>query len=303
MHPLLTAFIPGLAALASVFALIAGVTLWQKRVKKRNRRSPLTQKMLRPPGESLRIQIVDLDFENNFMVVMLIVMPFIMFAIHVSQSYFGEYPESLIRVGGSVVIALVAGFIMLRKITTALDKRRRLVLGLEGELATGEELNQLMLSGCRVYHDVPTDYGNIDHVVVSNSGVFSVETKMVGKLNDGGTCKITVDHNSDTVKFGDLNWKIPTQQLDTNSNWLSKHLTKAVGRPIEVESMLALPGYFIEQRIGRSNVFVFNPKDPKRFFVHKRKTHTPEQVQQIAHQIEQLCRNVEPSFGYKKEWD
>ena len=69
---------------------------------------------------------------------------------------------------------------------------------------------------------------------------------------------------------------------------------------VEAESMLALPGYFIEKRIGKSKIFVFNPKQPKKFFLHSRVVFTHEQVQRIAHQVEQLCRDVEPSFGHKK---
>ena len=59
---------------------------------------------------------------------------------------------------------------------------------------TSEELNQLMLDGCRVFHDIPFPYGNIDHVVVSRSGVYSVNAKMCGKPKEGGSVDVVVDH-------------------------------------------------------------------------------------------------------------
>ena len=55
------------------------------------------------------------------------------------------------------------------------EKRRR--LGLIGERAVGEELNHLMRREAHVFHDVPSTYGNVDHVVVAPSGVYAVETK------------------------------------------------------------------------------------------------------------------------------
>src|SRR5262249_477584 len=63
-----------------------------------------------------------------------------------------------------------------------LARRRRwhekLRLGYRGERAVGEELNRLMLDGCRVFHDVPlSKSGNLDHVVVAPSGVYAIETK------------------------------------------------------------------------------------------------------------------------------
>ena len=68
-----------------------------------------------------------------------------------------------------------------------MNERKSYALGLDGELATAEELNQLMLDGCRVFHDVPIRYGNVDHVVVHRSGVYAVNTKLLGQLprNDG----------------------------------------------------------------------------------------------------------------------
>ena len=63
-----------------------------------------------------------------------------------------------------------------------LKKRRNLRLGYEGEIAVGQELNQLMLQGKHVYHDFPADKFNIDHIVVGRSGIFAVETKPINYL-------------------------------------------------------------------------------------------------------------------------
>jgi hypothetical protein len=62
-----------------------------------------------------------------------------------------------------------------------LNLRRITRLGYEGEVATGQELNQLMLHGYHVYHDFVADKFNIDHLVVGPAGVFAVETKARAK--------------------------------------------------------------------------------------------------------------------------
>jgi hypothetical protein len=54
-----------------------------------------------------------------------------------------------------------------------IKRRREYRLGFAGERAVAEELNQLMLDGCRVFHDVPMEpYGNIDHVLIAPAGIF-----------------------------------------------------------------------------------------------------------------------------------
>lgn len=66
--------------------------------------------------------------------------------------------------------------------------------------------------------------------------------------------------------------------------------------------MLALPGWFVKKRIGRGSVYVFNPHKPQKFFLHNRQVLTPKQIEQVAHQLEQLCRDVEPKYKEKKGW-
>ena len=96
--------------------------------------------------------------------------------------------------------------------------------------------------------------------------------------------------------------RIPVDQLTTEAKWLSDYLTKAVGDRVTAEPMLALPGWFIIERLGRGPVCVVNPVKATRFFVQSRRVVSDEMAQRIAHQLEQLCRDVTPAFREKKEW-
>jgi hypothetical protein len=299
------ALIPIALVFVGLLPILAIVLFWRAKEREYSRKSPLTRNMLRPPGHSLRKKIDDLSAEIDFYFLSIITIPLFVFAAHISQSYFTGEPESILRLflSGSLGIGLVllAG----RRLLPLLSKRKILTLGLEGELATGEELNQLMLEGCRVFHDIPFPYGNIDHVVVSCSGVFSVNAKMLGKPKDANVdAGITVDQQRGIVIFPDRQYRIPVEQFATETNWLSKHLSSATGQTVNVEAILALPGWFVKERVGRGPVFVLNPHKPKKFFVHNRQIIGPEAFAQIAHQLEQLCRDVEPSYTRKQNrWD
>lgn len=73
---------------------------------------------------------------------------------------------------------------------------------------------------------------------------------------------------------------------------------------MSAESILALPGWFVKERIGRGSVCVIIPYKPKMFFVHNRVVLGPAGAQQISHQLELLCRDVEPSFLEKQaRWE
>ncbi|MDB5345374.1 MAG: hypothetical protein JWP89_3751 [Schlesneria sp.] len=302
---LLVGLLPGIMALIGFVPTLGFLYFWKRKERRELRESPLTRNLLRAPGHSLRFKIADQAEELLLSVLIMVIAPVMAFAVHISQSHFAGQPESVLR----VVISAVAGLGVIVffgwRLMATLTKLKHLSLGLEGELATGEELNQLMLDGCRVFHDIPFPYGNIDHVVVSTSGVYSVNSKMLGKPKSGeGKAEIVVDQQQGIVRFPDREYPIPLAQFESEKRWLTQYLSSAVGRQIEVEPILALPGWFVKERIGRGLVYVINPHKPKKFFVQNRQVLPPESVLQIAHQLEQLVRDVEPSFRMKRErWE
>jgi hypothetical protein len=73
-------------------------------------------------------------------------------------------------------------------------KIRQLRLGRDGERAVGQFLERLRDGGGQVFHDVPGDGFNLDHVVISPHGRYVVETKTLSKPWPKAT--ITVDGDS-----------------------------------------------------------------------------------------------------------
>jgi hypothetical protein len=188
-----------------------------------------------------------------------------------------------------------------RRLYLLLKRRRNFYLGLDAELAVGQELNHLMLLGCRVFHDFPAENFNIDHVIVGPGGVFAVETKGRAKPDKGrGSVDATVIYDGQILRFPYWHEKAPLEQAKRQAEWLQKWLSSAIGEAVSVRPALALPGWFIE-RTKPGNVLIFNGKSPN--FLAKPQSPTgmptPDMMQRIAHQLEQRCRDVEP-VAYKR---
>lgn len=182
-----------------------------------------------------------------------------------------------------------------------LKQRQKEYLGLDCERSVGQELNQLMLHGYRVYHDFLADAFNIDHIVIGENGVFAVETKGRAKKETGnGREEAKVVFEGDRLQFPSWTETEPIDQAKRQASWLSKWLTSAVGEPVQVIPALALAGWFIERK--QKSLIIFNGKNPSSLFLKiQPETHLPpDMVQRISHQIEQRCRDVKP-FAYKKE--
>jgi hypothetical protein len=110
----------------------------------------------------------------------------------------GKWTEDMMDFKGVPVAGLVAlqgvrpsaglvSILSAYRLWKAINLRRRIRLGFEGERHVGEALNQLMLVGYRVFHDFlitdkPRSIRNIDHIVIGSNGVFALETKTRRKV-------------------------------------------------------------------------------------------------------------------------
>jgi hypothetical protein len=57
--------------------------------------------------------------------------------------------------------------------------------GRDGEREVAEYLDNLTRRGNYVFHDIPANGFNIDHIVVSTHGIFTLETKAYSKPEHG----------------------------------------------------------------------------------------------------------------------
>ena len=128
-------------------------------------------------------------------------------------------------------------------------------------MATAEELSQLMFHGYYVFHDLPGDHFNIDHVVIGPAGVFAIETKTRSKPVGKGKQLAMAIFEDSQLKFPDYQESESIQQAKDQSKWLSEFLRKSVGKAVAVKPVLALPGWLVERRERDPSIMVINPKE------------------------------------------
>ena len=193
---------------------------------------------------------------------------------------------------GVAAVSIPSFAFICRRLVRLLDQRRNYRLGLLGERAVGEELNQLMLVGCRVFHDVPNDpYGNIDHVLLAPSGVYAVETKARRKKESPAKDSHRVVFDGCTLQFGEGTQEHRClEQAKQQASRLSDWLSKAVGDAVEVQAVLALPGWFVERR-GRGEVIVVSGRAVKTL-VKGCPVLEAAKIERIAYQLDHHCRDV-----------
>ena len=276
-----------------LFYLVTKVLVAHNKLKKR--RSPFKDKFLRSPGESIRLQLEDLSADINVHLISALFLPLVFYSSVLSQAYFGNRTPSLPLILILILLAALFEVYFVVRLVKLLNRRRQLRLGYEGELAVGQELNQLLRHGYYVYHDFPADRFNIDHVVLGPAGVFAVETKARRKPTTGnGQSDAKVIYDGQKLHFPDWMETKPLEQARRQAQWFSKWLSSAVGDSIHAQPVIALPGWYVD-RISANGFPVINPKNFRSILKsNKRILLDKSMIARIVHQIDQRCRDVHP---------
>jgi Nuclease-related domain len=280
------------------FAAFSTIIIFRR--KRRGRRSPLTGNLLRGPGESLRTDIESITEKLNGALVNLFttfVPPLIVFLL---LAYLQSNKVPIWQLALTYLFFLLLVAWATQRLYRLLKQRSNFYLGLDAELAVGQELNHLMAQGCRVFHDFPAENFNIDHVVIAPSGVYAVETKGRSKPDrKRGQADSRVVFNGKALQFPDKVETDPLDQAKRQADWLSKWLTSAVGTSVKVRGILIFPGWFVERR-GTGQINVLSGKEAYQLGKSGSTILDAEMIRRISHQVEQRCRDVEPT-GYRKD--
>lgn len=223
---------------------------------RRKSRRPFSGHPLRPPGESLRLQV---DALGEKLLTRLLILGVVLFPmVIVNENAWKRGDEATAIAALAVGTALMLGIILWAWQTA--KEWRDYSLGFDGERAVGEELNRLMLDGCQVFHDLAlAKRGNVDHVVVAKHAVFAVETKTKRKRRPAAAGQ---DDHRVTYTGSELVYPFRTDRDDLaqakdNATALSEKLSRLTAEPVAVKPVLVLPGWYVE-RTGKGDVAVVN---------------------------------------------
>lgn len=261
-----SALLPAGIMLAAMFVplfLAVGVIAYSKRTEAREeRRSPLKDKLLHQPGAHARRKAEEIGDDILarvvvlFMVGPLVIMAMLLPRVQWTVIDFGWTDWLLVAIALATVIWSIRGIVRYRR------QRRNWLNGMRGEIASAQALDRLRAHGYEVFHDLPGDRGNIDHVVVGHNAVFAVETKWRSKQGKG-TASAEVWSDGQSLQFpGGFSDTAAVEQASACAADLSRYLTGRTGERVRVVPVVSLPGWFTKDRprAKSSDVLVINPK-------------------------------------------
>jgi hypothetical protein len=286
-----------ISILLGAVAIFIVTGMWKKlpisrRFFSQTKKSALSDNLLRNPGQYLLDQTSDGWLDIGFRLGSLILLPPIFVMLYSYMPASKQNMNTIALMGFIFVLVFIWPLYAVRKLFIQLQLNR---IGYDGELATAQELNQLMRQGYYVYHDMHAEKFNIDHIVIGPAGVFAVETKTRSKQNVKGVEAAKVFVNGNFLQYPTHQDATSLNQAVNQAKWLSDFLTKSVGKRIVADPVLSLPGWMVERRTSETLVMVINPKEAVKFIANKQAVLDDQTVQQIKYQVEQRCRDLKPT--------
>ncbi|MDH5571474.1 MAG: NERD domain-containing protein [Gammaproteobacteria bacterium] len=252
-----------------------------------NTKSPLKAPPLRNPGQSLEKEIIDVVFneilEKSSIV---LIMGFLLF-IESLHYFTGSTPNPITP----AFIFVLACIYSIPKIIKAKRKLKSLKQGRDGEKAVGQYLDSLRSDGFEILHDVVGGEFNLDHIIISEQGIYTVETKTYSKP-DKGKSNITYKDGHIFKNGADIGDNIVIQ-AKAQSGWLKELLKDMLGKDYEVKPIITFPGWYVETDKSELNtLWALNPKGIGQFIKNQPASLTKEQKKTITYHLSRFVRNT-----------
>ena len=154
-------------------------------------------------------------------------------------------------------LSLLLGFLLLAamfavyKIVFTFRAARRARLLRDASLAIGHELQQLSSASTRLFHDVETSAGVIDHVVIGRQGIYAVNV-IARRSSEGASARILENR----VRFSASEEQISVVPDLAKNSRLAKHFTQLIGQAVRVRSVIAVPGWETPEQADERHLVV-----------------------------------------------
>lgn len=247
-------------------------------------RTPLDAAPLRVAGQSLSDEIAD-KLNDHVMPALMAAAMALAFAVmewlrYWQQSRPSPWLFSALAVAASAYAAITA--------VRAHRHVRNLRLGRDAESAVAQYLEWFRTAGFFVFHDVPNGLANIDHVLIGQRGIYSIETKAASKPMRG-ECKARVT-DGQVLLNGRVMERNPLVQAKAQAKWLHNFFKEVQFKPY-VQPVVVIPGWFVEPFDMRAaGAWVLEPKALDKFIANEPERLTRDEVRAMASALSSYIR-------------
>jgi len=123
----------------------------------------------------------------------------------------------------------------------------------DANISVGHQLQRLSAGIGRVYHDIETSCGIIDHIIVGQNGVYAINVFARRPAKNG---EVDIDGTSLTFTPGEQ--AISIVKMAANTAALEREFRRLLDHRIRVRSVIAVPGWQVSNQSSEEHLLVNN---------------------------------------------
>lgn len=244
---------PAAIALASTIFFLLIIKSWAAFVRSTTT-TRFPESIMLEPAQRIRDRLSGYSHEQSVYLVSILVFTVVFSIVYLfpPERLFDNVPKwQLYVVLALLSIALAS---LAYKIVHIVMVRRRLLFSRDANMAVGHALQKITINQNRVFHDVPSAAGRIDHVIVGLHGIYTVS--VIARKSERDACAVL---QGDRLSFGEKH-VISVKRSAAKSQQLATEIRKVTGHDIRVRSVIAIPGWQIESQQS-SDFLVVNERN------------------------------------------
>jgi len=166
-----------------------------------------------------------------------------------AQALFDGYPSWQLWL--QIAFLTLAAALAAWRLGSTVYARRHVKFVRDANVAVGHQLQQISTGANRVFHDVRTSAGVVDHVLVGQTGVYAINV-VARRGGRNGSAVL----NNNKLSFSGSDDALPIVDVTASATRLEKELSHLLGHKIRVRSVIAVPGWDIGQQACEKNLLV-----------------------------------------------
>ncbi len=166
-----------------------------------------------------------------------------------AQVLFAGYPSWQLWL--QIAFIMFASGLAAWRLGRTIHARRQVRFMRDANVAIGHQLQQISTGANRVFHDITTSAGMVDHVLVGQTGIYAVT---VVARRGGKTGSAVLENNE--LSFSNSDDTLSVVDATASVARLEKEICRLLGHKIRVRSVIALPGWDIGEQNSERHLLV-----------------------------------------------
>jgi hypothetical protein len=238
-------------AIACTFVFLLAAKSWQLVARSMSAHPNFPDAIMREAAQRFRDEFETLSRKQSTYLGAGFMFVFIFAVAHTFEAHrlFEGYPAWQLYVLLATLVA-AAGFALYRLVCTIREWRQVRFLR-DANIAVGHSLQRIATGHGRVFHDVVTSAGVIDHVIVGQGGIYAVNVVAHRAMR-----KDSVRLSEHELRFKPDGHTIPISDIATRTTRLEQEFRDLLRNAVRVRSVIAVPGWDAESQSNDGHLVV-----------------------------------------------